>query len=315
VIETLRREQPDYVIIDSLASWGKWGARLVKLPVVGFFSTFVLDQKSMPPIPPLALVRLAYNVMKVTPAYMGAASRLRKTHGVKTEGLISALMTEGDFNVVFTSSAFQPNAAAFDNRFRFVGPSLGSRAGGDFPFEQLSRQPVIYISLGTINNQNTDFYRQCFEAFADHTGRVVLSVGKATAIESLGAIPDNFIVRNFVPQLQVLEHADLFITHGGLNSVHEGLMANVPLVVVPQQPEQGIVANQVVKHGAGVALTPPSSSVTAEALRAAAREVLNNSAYRENSGRLGESLRAAGGATRAAEEILTFTRRSLLMPA
>ena len=57
--------------------------------------------------------------------------------------------------------------------------------------------------------------------------RVVMSVGSRIDIASLGTIPGNFIVKAFVPQLQLLQRAALFITHGGMNSVNEGLCAGV----------------------------------------------------------------------------------------
>jgi UDP:flavonoid glycosyltransferase YjiC (YdhE family) len=41
-------------------------------------------------------------------------------------------------------------------------------------------------------------------------------------------IPANFIVRPSVPQLEVLQGTDIFITPGDLNSVHEGLYYGVP---------------------------------------------------------------------------------------
>jgi anthraniloyl-CoA monooxygenase len=72
--------------------------------------------------------------------------------------------------------------------------------------------------LGTINNLNLDFYKIVFQAFADYPAQFILSVGKNTAIAELGVMPDNFIVRNYVPQLDVLQHADAFITHGGMNT-------------------------------------------------------------------------------------------------
>ncbi len=62
------------------------------------------------------------------------------------------------------------------------------------------------------------------------------SVGTQTQIAELGDTPTNFIVRNYEPQLEVLQHAKLFITHGGMNSTSEGLYYGVPLIVLPQSP-------------------------------------------------------------------------------
>ena len=83
-------------------------------------------------------------------------------------------------------------------------------------------------------------------------------------------------------------------------------------VVIPQQFEQSIVAQQVVKHGAGVALAdkPPFGQVTAAELRTAVDSVMKARAqYHEKAILLGESLRAAGGYQRAAEELIAFGQR------
>ena len=139
---------------------------------------------------------------------------------------------------------------------------------------------------------------------------MLLAAGKRTNLADLEPIPENFLVRNFVPQLQVLERADLFVTHGGMNSVHEGLWYGVPLIAIPQQLEQAVVATQVERTGAGVALAtrPPYGEVTAPELRAAVEKVLADRAtHQAASKRLGDSLRAAGGAARAADLILEFT--------
>jgi UDP:flavonoid glycosyltransferase YjiC (YdhE family) len=50
-----------------------------------------------------------------------------------------------------------------------------------------------------------------------------MSIGKQNQLGDLGDIPDNFIVKQYVPQTEVLQYAKLFITHGGMNSSNEGL--------------------------------------------------------------------------------------------
>src|SRR5690606_28762419 len=91
-----------------------------------------------------------------------------------------------------------------------------------------------------------------FTAFADYPAQFILSVGKNTDTTQLGSIPANFIVQNHVPQLEVLQCVDAFITHGGMNSIHEGLYYAVPQIVVPQHFEQYTNGKRLVEVGAGL---------------------------------------------------------------
>ncbi len=312
VLGLLAREKPDYVIFDSLASWAKQATEKLGIRAAGSISTFVLAPGAMPPVPLMSMLSMVGSIIPRLPEYWRVAGRMKRDFGVKGVGVAGALSSSGEINVVYTSALFQPGSDKLGSRFKFVGPSLAERpSSDDFPFEAITRSPVIYISLGTINNDNLNFYRQCFEAFGSYDAQFILSVGKRTDIQALGAIPANFIVKNFVPQLVVLQRSDLFITHGGMNSVHEGLYYNVPLVVIPQQFEQSIVAQQVVKHGAGVTLAdkPPFGQVTAADMRTAVDMVMKSRAqYHEKAVLLGESLRAAGGYQRAADELIRFGR-------
>lgn len=314
VRQLIEAEKPDYVIYDSLAGWGKMGAQLYKLPTIATISTFAVSMDALPPMTPGALFTIFAGFARRMPKYWQLARRIRQAYGVRPVSLTEALMCLGDLNIVFTSRDFQPGASHFGDSFKFVGPSIGARPPqADFPFDLLtSERPIIYISLGTINNQNLVFYRQCFEAFGGYPAQVVLSAGKQTDIAALGAVPQNFIVRDFVPQLEVLERTQVFITHGGLNSVHEALMESVPMVVIPQHVEQAIVARQITSKGAGVALgdKPPFGRVTGAELRQAVERVLGpeHKAFKQKAQQLGDSLRQAGGSARAAEEILAFVR-------
>ena len=95
-----------------------------------------------------------------------------------------------------------------------------------------------------------------------------------------------------------------------MNSVHEGLWYGVPLIAIPQQVEQTVVARQVQKLGAGIALgtRPPFGQVNAGELRAAADHILRDpDPYRREALSLGDSFRKAGGFARAVDEILAFT--------
>jgi len=135
--------------------------------------------------------------------------------------------------------------------YKFVGASVpDGRDVDDLQLRKLTNDnPWIYISLGTVHNLKADFYRDCYAAFADLPYQVIMSVGRQTDIASLGACPANFLVRNWVPQLEVLKRARLFISHGGMNSINESLYFDVPLLMVPQQIEQGYNARRIQRFG------------------------------------------------------------------
>jgi MGT family glycosyltransferase len=154
----------------------------------------------------------------------------------------------------------------------------------------------------------TDFYRQCFDAFGDYPAQFILSVGKQTDIEMLGLIPSNFIVRPYVPQLKVLQHADVFITHGGMNSIHEGLYFGVPLILIPHQLEQLFGALSVAARGAGFVIDDQVTRgrVTTAKLRPALEAILSEPHYREAAREIQKSFLATGGYRQAADEIQAY---------
>ena len=208
-----------------------------------------------------------------------------------------------DLNIVFTSKYYQPDGEEFDdNKYKFVGPSITNRQEVDeFKIENPDNKKIVFISLGTIANKNIKFYKDCFEALGSRDDLiVVMSIGKKVDIKDLGEIPANFKVYNYVPQLEVLEQADLFITHGGMNSSSEGLYNGLPLVVVPQMGDQFVVAKRVEEFGAGIELR---KNVEPSNIGQAVNEILSNNSYKENAQKIAKSLRDSGGYKKAVDYI------------
>jgi MGT family glycosyltransferase len=193
----------------------------------------------------------------------------------------------------------------FDDRFVFIGPSV-TRTEVDTLEWPDGDGPVVYVSLGTLFHDNAAFYRACFDAFRGEPYRAIISIGAAVSVDNLGAPPSNVSVHTRVPQLQVLARAAAFVTHGGMNSVSEGLWYGVPLVVIPQMSEQLIVGRRVEDLGAGLFLT--NKEATADAIRASVRRVLAENTYRRAAVTIGDSFRAAGGVSLAVDRIEMLVR-------
>jgi len=276
----LKQDPPDYVIYDSCCLWGKYIARHLGVPAICSITTLVSH--------PLAVFsdwHLGALVVKIlvtgVPIVVSGRRRIIKllsSIDLEYQGLFHHIFdlfqNEGDINLVFLSPKFQPFSSQLKSSFKFVGASVPEgRDNDDLQLaERLDGRPLIYISLGTVHNLKADFYKTCYEAFRDTPYFVVMSVGKHTDIPALGPAPANFLVRNRVPQLEVLKRASLFISHGGMNSINESLYFNVPLIMVPQQPEQHFNARRIEKFGAGLRL--PAEQITAQSLRRAAEQIL-----------------------------------------
>jgi MGT family glycosyltransferase len=305
LVDLLRAGGYDAVMFDSMAPWGYLAARKTGLPLISSKGLLALNPQVL--LTSGVLPKMAGFILSNLGnlgRYQREAKALEQQFGLPIPAFSDMLDMPGDLTIVYTSRQFQPLDAKFPD-FLYVGPSLDEREKpSDFPFDTLTGAPLIYISLGTVNNDALGFYKACFEAFGGGPQQVVLSVGKRTPLDALGEIPANFIVRPHVPQLQVLQRAALFITHGGMNSVHEGLYYHVPLVVVPQTLEQTLVAKQVERLKAGVVLLKPDAA----SLRQTANRVLNHPGYRANAASVAQGFRDAGGYPVAADAVQQFLK-------
>jgi MGT family glycosyltransferase len=154
------------------------------------------------------------------------------------------------------------------------------------------------------------FFAPFVEAFGDREDfELLLSVGAMA--ESFGVVPKNVSVRRFVPQTAVLAHTDVFVTHVGANSMHEGLFHGVPLVCTPHFGDQPQNADRVIAEGAGVLM--PIGEISAE--RATAEvERANGESFRASAARLARKLRACGGLDRALRVIERVATSGGLQP-
>lgn len=191
--------------------------------------------------------------------------------------------------------------------FYFTGPLHHSRARGtvDFPFEKLNGKPLIYASLGSVQNQLQYIFSYIAEACAAPDVQLVISLGGLIEPEELPNLPGNPIIVEYAPQLELLEKASLTITHAGINTTLESLSHGVPLVAIPIANNQPGVAARIAWTGAGEFIT--LKKLTVAKLREAVQRVLTEDFYRENAKKLQSDIQYAGGLETAANIIVGKT--------
>ncbi|MCY9590997.1 glycosyl transferase family 1 [Paenibacillus chitinolyticus] len=306
VLEQIRGEHFDYMIHDSMFGCGRMLAQILKLPAISSCTSFAHIEETFDALLEPPPVKTPEEIVE---RFQSLTKTVGEKYGVEVRTPYEVFCNPAPFTIVYTTRDFQTNEEKFDQTYKFVGPSLSSRpAQKNFDLTAIKGKDPIYISLGTVFNQAIDFYKLCFEAFGNTEHTIVMSVGNNTLISDLGEIPDNFIVKNYVPQTEVLQHTKLFVTHGGMNSTHEGLYNGVPLVVIPQNADQPMVAGQVAKIGAGLALQ--MQGLTAHQLREAVDQVLSLPSFQKAVAHIGESFRKSGGYRQAVDEIFEFKNQS-----
>lgn len=187
--------------------------------------------------------------------------------------------------------------------FHFTGTyhTSASRAPVPFPYEKLTDKPLIYASMGTLQNRLTPVFYKIAEACEGLDAQLVISLGGSAKPESFPDLAGNPLVVEYAPQLELLEKATLMITHAGMNTAMECLKYGVPMVAIPVANDQPGVAARIVWNGAGEAIALKKLIVTK--LREAIKRVLTEDSYKQNALRLQTAIRNAGGVKRAADII------------
>ncbi len=185
----------------------------------------------------------------------------------------------------------------------YTGPFIHSdqRPAVEFPWERLDGRPLIYASMGTLQNGSEFIFRTIAEACAGLDAQLVISLGGGLDPARLGELAGDPLVVSFAPQLEILKRAALVITHAGLNTVLESLCEGVPLVAVPIGNDQPGVAARVKARGACVVV--PLRRLNAARLRKAVIQVLRDPRYLEAARILQRAIQGMDGPGRAADLI------------
>lgn len=241
----------DCLIYEMLFFPGKSIADKLNIPAVCLFSTFALNDELLSRIvntggPLIGLLKSKTIAKAMT-------KRLLGNFEIQEDNLLYEIThNPAKLNFIFTTREFQINESHFpEYQYKFLGPSINGRSEISFSELEDLEAPLIYISLGSMLNNAKAFYTNCVKAFEKSPYTVIMSVGKKTNVADFGHLPPNIKIYPFVPQLQVLQKAALFITHGGMNSVNEAIYFGVPMIVTPLVTDQPIVAARILELDLG----------------------------------------------------------------
>ena len=301
VCQEMSELKPDCIVADSMALWGKAVARKLGIPFVSSTTTFAFNQYSAKVMKQGVgdLVKMIFSIPKTTKQIKRLQSK-----GYPVKNILDIIANDDNTHtIVYTSTEFQPCSETFSDKYAFVGPLVRPAT---IKVEK-KRDKLIYISMGTVNNDMMALYKRCLSALADRDYQVIMSVGNLVSIEEFGVLPENISVFTHVDQIAVLQQADVFVSHCGMNSVSESLYFGVPLIMLPQTAEQDGVAERVYQLGAGIKLDKSDAS----SILGAINKIFADDTYRQKAIKLADGFKRCSGAKGAADKIMQVCESAL----
>lgn len=257
-------------------------------------------------VPPFHPVRLLWPLLNIPVEAVlwrhdQIVNPIRRRYGLNR--IKGAMLAHSPYvSMVPTTDAYAYPRQQVPPQVMYVGPVTSAKRGelhDDFPWEWLDDgRPTVYVSMGTIIGAINVFNAVISAASRTIKWKAVLAVGRGTDTSQFANVPENILIRNFVPQLDLLPRVDAVVSHGGNNTVTESLMHGKPLLVIPMSADQPESAARVKACGAGLRLRPGLADANRVSLLI--NEILFNDTYRRAAERVGESYRATQGAATAA---------------
>jgi UDP:flavonoid glycosyltransferase YjiC (YdhE family) len=263
--DILANAQPDVVVLDFRFTTAL-SAHLAGLPSVSIVHGNALrlaqqpretaqlllgDSKNMSGIAALRLGVMRQLFPMGFQLFMRSAVRsvnvMRRKHGLQPVNSPFELLL-GDEIIVADIPSLLPSE--LPPNCTIVGPLMWSGWTQPAPWlDELDTQPLIYVTMGsTVEAQST--LVKIIDALGNAPYNVIVSTGGLSLPTNLG-LPSHIRVFSTVPGEAVVKRSVAVIHHGGHGTLMQVLKAGVPSVMLPANPDQILVAQQVQALGAG----------------------------------------------------------------
>ena len=299
VDDAIAEHRPSAVVCSFFALGAMVAAEAAGLPFAVLFpNAYLLPAKGMPPFGmglrpargPVGRVRdrclTAMTVRTWDRKGLPGLNQLRAERGLEPLEHFWDQVHRARREIVMTSPAFDFPAALPANA-RYVGPVLDDAGWCDPYSPPPGDAPLVLVAMSSTFQDQAASMQRVIDALAALPVRAVVTTGPAVDPDDVVA-PEGIVVIRSAPHTAVMKHAAVVVTHGGHGTVMKALAADVPMLVVPHGRDQPDNAARVVARGAGLMR---KRSASAEQIRDALRQLLDDPSYRENAARLGAVIR------------------------
>lgn len=323
--KAIANDRPDVMVVDLFSSAGMCAAEASTIPFV-VNNPDLLASLPITLLPPADDVPFLFSGRSIRD--VGLGQRVAGPFVRRIARLATRLTIERDLNVLRASRSLPATTidallggrtilvdGVFGVEYRRPLPLNVEMVGTMLPADrsplpdELRRwiedgTPVVYANLGTLAVASNAQLDAILEALTDDRFRALWILKDAQRTRLSKALPDSVRVMSWgPPPIAVLEHPNVraFVSHCGINSVYESIVAGTPIVGIPMFADQRDMAVRVSDAGVGVWID--KNAVRGPALNAAIVRVLEEPEFSAALPSLQDACRAAGGVERAADLI------------
>jgi MGT family glycosyltransferase len=149
---------------------------------------------------------------------------------------------------------------------------------------------VVLVTQGTVANSDLDrLIRPTLSALSSESDLIVVATTGGRSIDTLGPLPGNARVAQFLPYDWLMPKVDLLVTNGGYGTVTHALSLGVPLVVAGTTEDKREVSARVQWSRVGLALG--TDNPTVPQIRDAVRQVLDIPSFASKAAMLAKEFR------------------------
>jgi MGT family glycosyltransferase len=303
-IERLFALDLDLVIHDSQTPWARVAGDYLGLPRIVAYPMFPVtipyakpsraDPWLPDPEPEEARARFEVHWLSIA-----------RRWGVEIESTHNVIHSAAETTITFTTQRIL-GAVQLPPGWHCVGPLMTPPPPTALPADR----PLVYACFGTAYNTRPELFNAVVAGLADQPVDVLISTGNGMVTTAdLDPMPPNVTLRSFVPAREILARASVHITHGGCSSVHESLLAGVPMVCMPQAYDQFPLARSVELLGAGLIAEEEPIEI-----REAVRLLLHSEKASARARELSEHLAHYDGERRVTEVIERVLLENAVLP-
>lgn len=249
---------PDVIFKDAINIYADPIACKFHIPIVGYITNILYNKNFFAQNPPLLYSIFSRSIgykdylidSKFVDDYAGYLNELNdyieNKYNLYHKDVFQQFDPDEQINFIFASKYVQPTLYSKNKNIVWLPKNILSkdsvRVDRDITELYKNKKKLVYISNGSFINIGTKIFEKLIIFLDNYDVDIVINGGANTKILMKFVKENHFnnkiVIKNFIPQRNVLKHCSLFITHGGFNSLLEGTIYKVPMLILPISPEQ-----------------------------------------------------------------------------